>query len=136
MAKHQRYFPVEGTDGQLLPRFVAIRNGDERSLDVVRKGHEMVIVARFADARFYHDEDTKRPLADRLPDLERVTFMERQGSLRQKTDRIVALVEELGAEVGRARKMPEPPRGRAAVQVRPRHPDGAGPHQPPGRHRW
>jgi glycyl-tRNA synthetase beta chain len=99
MAKHQRYFPVEGPDGKLLPRFVAIRNGDERSLDVVRRGNEMVIVPRFADARFYCDEDTKRTLADRLPDLERVTFMERQGSLRQKTDRIIALVEELSAEV-------------------------------------
>jgi len=100
MAKHQRYFPVEGPDGKLLPRFVAIRNGDDRSLDVVRKGNEMVIVPRFADARFYHDEDTKRALADRLPDLERVTFMERQGSLRDKTDRVVALARELSAEIG------------------------------------
>jgi len=100
MAKHQRYFPVEDAKGRLLPRFVAVRNGDERSLDVVRRGNEMVIVPRFADARFYHDEDTKRALADRLPDLERVTFMERQGSLRQKTDRIVALVRELSAEPG------------------------------------
>jgi glycyl-tRNA synthetase beta chain len=100
MAKHQRYFPVEGRDGKLLPRFVAIRNGDDRSLDVVRQGNEMVIVPRFADARFYHDEDTKRALADRLPDLERVTFMERQGSLREKTDRVVALARELSAEVG------------------------------------
>jgi len=99
MAKHQRYFPVEGPDGKLLPRFVAIRNGDERSLEVVRRGNEMVIVPRFADARFYYEEDTKRGLADRLTDLERVTFMERQGSLRRKTDRIAALVEELSAEV-------------------------------------
>ncbi|MBM3475490.1 MAG: glycine--tRNA ligase subunit beta [Armatimonadetes bacterium] len=100
MAKHQRYLPVEGPDGKLLPRFVAIHNGDERSLDVVCRGNEMVIVPRFADAQFYHDEDTKRALADRLPDLLRVTFMERQGSLRQKTDRVVALVRELSREVG------------------------------------
>jgi glycyl-tRNA synthetase beta chain len=100
MAKHQRYFPVEDEQGNLLPRFVAVRNGDERALDVVRRGNEMVIVPRFADAQFYATEDTKRKLEERLPDLERVTFMERQGSLRQKTDRMVALAGELCAEVG------------------------------------
>lgn len=102
MAKHQRYFPVEDAVGKLLPRFVAVRNGDERALDVVRRGNEMVIVSRFADARFYWEEDTRTPLSERLPDLERVTFMERQGSLREKTERLIALVEELSSEVGAA----------------------------------
>jgi glycyl-tRNA synthetase beta chain len=100
MAKHQRYFPVEDESGRLLPRFVAIRNGDDRSLGLVRRGNERVIVPRFADARFYYQEDTQRKLADRLPDLERVSFMERQGSLRDKTDRIAALAEDLIAAAG------------------------------------
>lgn len=98
MAKHQRYFPVEGPDGKLMPLFVAIRNGDERALETVRRGNEMVIVPRFADAEFYFTEDTKRTLADRLPDLERVAFMEQHGSMRDKTGRIVALAEALAEE--------------------------------------
>jgi len=99
MAKHQRYFPVENADGALLPRFVAVRNGDDRSLDTVRVGNETVIVARFDDAEFYYTEDRKKPLSARLPDLERVTFMERQGSLWEKTQRIVALTTALCREV-------------------------------------
>ena len=36
MKEHQRYFPVRA--GKLLPVFVAVRNGDETALDVVRAG--------------------------------------------------------------------------------------------------
>jgi glycyl-tRNA synthetase beta chain len=100
MAKHQRYFPVEERTGGLLPCFIAVRNGDDRSLGTVTSGNEKVIEARFADAEFYYAEDTRRPLSAHLPDLERVTYMERQGSMREKTDRIVALARELAAEVG------------------------------------
>ena len=91
MAKHQRYFPVEDEGGELMPLFVAIRNGDDRALDTVRAGNEMVIVPRFADAEFYYTEDTKTKLADRLEALDRVAFMDRQGSMRAKTDRIAEL---------------------------------------------
>lgn len=100
MAKHQRYFPVENASGELLPRFVAVRNGDDRALATVASGNEKVIEARFADAEFYYGEDTKRPLSARLAELERVTFMDRQGSVRDKTERIVALARALAGEVG------------------------------------
>ena len=100
MAKHQRYFPVEDESGRLLPRFVAVRNGDDRSLATVAAGNEKVIEARFADAEFYYAADTKRPLSHRLPDLARVTFMGRQGSMRDKAGRLVALACELAAEAG------------------------------------
>jgi glycyl-tRNA synthetase beta chain len=100
MAKHQRYFPVEDAHGKLMPRFVAVRNGGDRSLETVRIGNETVIVARFDDAEFYYTEDQKRPLSAHLPDLERVTFMERQGSLREKTERIVKLARDLCEELG------------------------------------
>ncbi|MGQ9730103.1 MAG: glycine--tRNA ligase subunit beta [Candidatus Zipacnadales bacterium] len=99
MTKHQRYFPVEDQSGKLLPRFVAVRNGNSRALEVVRAGNERVIVPRFADAAFYYAEDRKRRLGDRLADLERVTFLEQQGSLRAKTERIVCGTQVLCAEL-------------------------------------
>jgi glycyl-tRNA synthetase beta chain len=77
-----------------------VRNGDNRSLATVASGNERVIEARFADAEFYYAEDTRRPLSARLPELARVTFMERQGSVRDKAERLVALAGELAAEVG------------------------------------
>src|SRR5690606_29561324 len=50
MKVHQRYFPVRRPgESRLLPHFVAVRNGDERHLDTVRRGNERVIGARLAD---------------------------------------------------------------------------------------
>ncbi|MGD8475179.1 MAG: glycine--tRNA ligase subunit alpha, partial [Anaerolineae bacterium] len=75
MKKHQRYFPVVGADsGELMPYFVAVRNGDERHLDVVREGNEDVIRARFADAKFFFENDTRQSLESFLPRLDTLTF--------------------------------------------------------------
>ncbi len=53
MKKHQRYFPLE-KDGQLLPYFIAVRNGDDFGLEAVTDGNQHVIRARFADAAYLH----------------------------------------------------------------------------------
>ncbi|HEY2979722.1 MAG TPA: glycine--tRNA ligase subunit alpha, partial [Anaerolineales bacterium] len=72
MKKHQRYFPLtepslsgrgESSGARrgegLLPHFIAIRNGDEKHLDLVQQGNEHVLGARFADANFFVREDLK-----------------------------------------------------------------------------
>ncbi len=99
MKKHQRYFPVTGASGSdLLPHFVAVRNGDDQHLDVVRQGYEDVLRARFADARFFYDQDTARPLDSFLPRLDTLTFQEKLGSMLDKSKRL----EELSPLVGQA----------------------------------
>jgi glycyl-tRNA synthetase len=101
MKKHQRYFPVcakpasEGGEGDLLPYFIAVRNGDDRSLEVVADGNEQVIRARFADADFFIQEDLKHPLADFVPRLATLTFQAKLGSMLDKTHRIEKLVGAL-----------------------------------------
>ncbi len=99
MSGHQRYFAVEDTDGALLPLFVAIRNGDDQGLEIVRKGNERVIEPRLADAEFYLTEDMRQPLPDRLESLRRVTYIEGLGSLYDKTQRLEALVHWLCGHV-------------------------------------
>ena len=94
MKKHQRYFPVE-KDGRLLPYFIAVRNGDERGLEKVIEGNEHVIRARFADAAYFIREDVRRPLAEYVPGLEKLTFQLKLGSMLDKTHRIQALVQDL-----------------------------------------
>ncbi len=99
MKKHQRYFPVVQADsGELMPCFVAVRNGDDLHLDVVREGNEDVIRARFADAKFFYENDTRRPLESFLPRLDTLTFQEQLGSMLDKSKRL----ERLVAAVGRA----------------------------------
>jgi glycyl-tRNA synthetase len=100
MKKHQRYFPVVDGDGKLLPYFVAVRNGGEEHMDIVRRGNEEVIRARFADADFFYREDVKKPLEEFLPRLDTLTFQEQLGSMLDKTRRIEKLVIELAETVG------------------------------------
>ena len=100
MKKHQRYFPVAGDDGQLLPYFVAVRNGGEEHLDIVRHGNEEVIRARFADADYFYREDTQKPLEEFLPRLGTLTFQEQLGSMLDKTLRLEQLVVQLAEKVG------------------------------------
>lgn len=94
MKEHQKYFPVR-KDG-LLPVFIAVRNGDERSLDVVRAGNEKVLAARLADARFFYEEDLKKPLEARLEQLKGILFQERLGSLWDKVERIRRIIRAVG----------------------------------------
>lgn len=99
MKKHQRYFPVHKGD-KLLPYFIAVRNGDDRWLDVVTDGNEHVIRARFADAAYFIREDIKQPLDAYLPKLDLLTFQYKLGSMLDKTRRIIALVGDLAGRVG------------------------------------
>jgi glycyl-tRNA synthetase len=103
MKKHQRYFPIVN-DGRLLPYFITVRNGDESHLDMVRRGNEEVIRARFADADFFFRHDAQQPLAAYIPRLETLTFQEKLGSMQAKSERITALVEPLAARLGLSEK--------------------------------
>jgi len=96
MRHHQKYFSVESEPGKLAPHFVAIMNtgGDPEGL--VQRGNERVLKARFNDARFFWTTDLDRALVDRVKDLDRVTFHAKLGSYFFKTERLKALVEELG----------------------------------------
>ncbi len=94
MKEHQRYFPVR--DKALLPVFIAVRNGDETGIDIVRAGNEKVLSARLADARFFYTEDLKRPLSQRVEELKSVVFQERLGSLWDKTQRVRKIIERIG----------------------------------------
>ncbi len=97
MKKHQRYFPVVGVEsGELMAHFVAVRNGDDRNLNVVREGYEDVIRARFADAKFFFENDTQRPLDSFLPRLDTLTFQEQLGSMLDKSKRLEKLVLAVG----------------------------------------
>ena len=99
MQKHQRYFPVVDAAGNLLPYFVAIANMRVKDVEVMRQGYERVLRARLSDAEFFFRDDRKRPLADRLPELQQIVFQERLGSVADKTERLRALAGFLAGRV-------------------------------------
>ncbi|MDQ7843784.1 MAG: glycine--tRNA ligase subunit beta [Armatimonadota bacterium] len=100
MQHHQKYFPVEDDQGRLLPVFVAVRDGGPRHVATVRQGHEWVLGARLADARFFFDEDRRRRLEDYVPLLDGVTFLAPLGTMGDKTRRLVTLAGTLASLAG------------------------------------
>jgi glycyl-tRNA synthetase beta chain len=98
MRDHQKYFAVEKRNGELAPHFLAVINLDKDSKGLIRAGHERVLRARFADARFFWESDQKCRLADYLPKLERVTYESRLGSYRDKVERVRAIARWLAEQ--------------------------------------
>jgi glycyl-tRNA synthetase beta chain len=98
MRDHQKYFAVEKRNGELAPHFLAVINLDKDSKGLIRAGHERVLRARFADARFFWESDQKCRLADSLPKLERVTYESRLGSYRDKVERVRAIARWLAEQ--------------------------------------
>lgn len=96
MREHQRYFPVLDGQGQLLPFFVTVRNGDKRSLDVIAKGNEKVLRARLSDAKFFYEEDQRLEIKDALSKLESIVFHEEIGTVGDKVRRIRRIADQIG----------------------------------------
>ncbi len=95
LVHHQKYVPIP--EGGTIARFAAVTNTDGAAGAAIVAGMERVVVARLRDAAFFWSEDRKRPLADRVADLEGVTFHRELGSYRQKAERLVKLVDAMAA---------------------------------------
>lgn len=109
---HQRYFPIRGTDGKLLPKFITFANIESKQPDVVRKGNERVVAPRLEDAMFFLNTDRNQPLMERVGKLDSVMFQKELGSYGDKVRRVTVLAtfiaEQIGgdiADAGRAAKL-------------------------------
>ena len=100
MKDHQRYFPLVDQDGKLLQMFLTVRNGSDHSIEVVQAGNERVLRARLDDAKFFFNEDRKKPLIDRQDGLTKIVFQEGLGNLADKTERLLKLGRVFGEECG------------------------------------
>ena len=102
MQGHQRYFPVAGNDGALMPHFIAVSNIASRDVETVRKGNERVIRPRLSDAAYFFDADCRRTLESRLDGLEDVVFQRKLGTLHAKAQRVSALAGRVAEAMGRS----------------------------------
>jgi glycyl-tRNA synthetase beta chain len=105
MVTHQRYFPVlkpnqKGSkQKELLPHFITIANGAPAKSDIIAKGNQRVIRARLADGQFFYKADLAQSLESYLPQLEKVTFQAKLGSMRTKVDRIVKVANLISEQL-------------------------------------
>lgn len=108
MKGDQKYFPVYDANKQLLPNFIFVSNIESKEPRYVIEGNEKVVRPRLADAEFFFNTDRKRPLIDRLPELESAIFQKQLGTIKDKTDRITELAgyiaEHIGADVAQSQR--------------------------------
>jgi glycyl-tRNA synthetase len=100
MKKHQRYFPIQKGGKQravsLMPHFITVANkAGKGSYDLVIRGNEDVIRARFADAAYFVREDMQKKIDDFVPELEKLIFQTELGSMLDKTKRVEVLVDSI-----------------------------------------
>ncbi len=106
MIKHQRYFPLEKS-GSLINKFVGVRNGDDKHLEEVIKGNEMVIRARLADAVFFYREDQKKSPEEFNSRLDSIIYQEELGSLAEKVERLKNITREISSAVSQDEEVKE-----------------------------
>ncbi|ELI6448946.1 glycine--tRNA ligase subunit beta [Photobacterium damselae] len=99
MKGDQKYFPVYDAEGNLVPKFIFVSNLISKDPSQIIAGNEKVVRPRLADAEFFFNTDRKRPLIDRLPQLETAIFQQKLGTIKDKTDRITKLAGFIAAKI-------------------------------------
>jgi glycyl-tRNA synthetase beta chain len=106
MQTNQKYFALTDAQGHLRNRFLIVSNIATSTPEAIIEGNERVVRPRLADARFFFEQDKKKPLADRVPLLSRVVYHNKIGTQLERVSRLQAiagqLAEKLGADVAHA----------------------------------
>lgn len=106
MQTNQKYFALTDAQGHLRNRFLILSNIATSTPEAIIQGNERVVRPRLADARFFFEQDKKKPLADRVPLLSRVVYHNKIGTQLERVSRLQAiagqLAEKLGADVAHA----------------------------------
>ena len=100
MKEHQKYFHVVDSEGQLKPNFITIANIESKDPAQVIAGNEKVIRPRLADAAFFWETDRKQPLESRFDKLKSVVWVNKLGSIADKSERISALASKIASATG------------------------------------
>ena len=100
MEINQKFFPVLTASGALTEHFIGIANIESKDVSKVRAGYERVIRPRFADAKFFFDEDLKQGLQAMGDGLKTVTYQAKLGSVHDKVQRVAALAQGIATQVG------------------------------------
>jgi len=88
MKANQKYFPLLDAKGKLSNQFLVVSNIRPADPSRVIEGNERVVRPRLADAKFFFDQDRKKPLASHLDGLGRVVYHNKLGSQLDRVERL------------------------------------------------
>jgi glycyl-tRNA synthetase beta chain len=100
MKANQKYFPLLDGDGRLTERFLVVSNIRPDNASAVITGNQRVVRPRLADAKFFFDQDRKKRLESRLPQLDQVVYHAKLGSLGERVARVRAIARAIGEQLG------------------------------------
>jgi len=100
MKANQKYFPLLDAHGKLTHRFLVVSNIRPADASAVIGGNERVIRPRLADAKFFFDQDRKKPLASRVAGLAKVVYHNKLGTQGERVERVRAIAKVIGAQLG------------------------------------
>lgn len=96
MRGNQKYIALLDAAGKLSNKFIVVANmiTEDGGKQVVA-GNEKVLRARLSDAKFFWDQDRRQKLETRLPALEKITFHQKLGTVKDKVVRLQALSKDI-----------------------------------------
>ncbi|MFM0015192.1 glycine--tRNA ligase subunit beta [Paraburkholderia sediminicola] len=100
MQTNQKYFALTDANGKLRSRFLIVSNIETKTPGDIVEGNERVVRPRLADAKFFFEQDKKKPLADRVPLLANVVYHNKLGSALQRVERVEALAGAIATLIG------------------------------------
>ena len=100
MKANQKYFPLLDAQGRLTNRFLVVSNISPQDASAVIEGNERVVRPRLADAKFFFDQDRKKTLESRVPQLAKVVYHNQLGTQGERTERVRAIAREVGRHLG------------------------------------
>jgi glycyl-tRNA synthetase beta chain len=100
MKANQKYFPLLDAAGRLSNRFLVVSNITPADPGRIVEGNQRVVRPRLADARFFFDQDRRRTLESRVPQLDRVVYHGKLGTQGERVQRVRALAQRIGEAIG------------------------------------
>ena len=100
MKANQKYFPLLDAQGRLTNRFLVVSNISPQDASAVIEGNERVVRPRLADAKFFFDQDRKKTLESRVPQLAKVVYHNQLGTQGERSERVRAIAREVGRHLG------------------------------------
>ncbi len=100
MKANQKYFPLLDAAGKLSNKFLIVSNIKPKDARLVIGGNERVVRPRLADAKFFYDQDRKKPLDARVLGLSRVVYHNKLGTQGERVERVQAIARAIGLQLG------------------------------------
>ena len=100
MRQNQKYFPLFDGAGKLQPGFLIVSNMKVADPRHIIAGNERVVRPRLEDARFFYNQDRKRRLEERVPQLGRVVYHGKLGTQLERVERIQLLSGRIARALG------------------------------------